>query len=1495
MPFLKFALIILLFVILCNSAYNQEIITDKGFTIQKFNLKEQGITETVNAIFQDSRGFIWFLAGFHLIRFDGYDYKLFYDPNLRFVGFDFLGMNNIIETNNSGIWAGGNYGLSRFDIYKENFHYTSEEICRDNSFSNKAFTSIIEDNFNNIWTGSYVDLIRLNKNGDSYTCEKFTDSQYSSELIEKIDSLISKQNKRVAGILEVENSKRLRKSFKISTQLSVLVVATGDFDPLSNKLGDYGWIEDDKNNLIWDMSNSKTKNGGGRTSNRIAIDTITFKPGKYHLYYNSNESFGFNDWGSLIFKPDREDFWGIQILAINLQEKKQIATFLNKNDKNYNLSGNRIFDLFKDKNGDIWVCTTNGLDRIVLDKFSGKIVSIQNYGGPIAKEQFYTFKIINEDTINKQLKIYAHLYKNPLDKAKRSLVYFDKEKLTFSKIEDLSFKGNNYLTPMNHFIGGIEDRFGGIWIGETNGLFYSKSSNDNFELVYPINMPVTGLCIGNEGEIWVSTVKGIFKIEFSPKESFKFISNSNEKVISSKKDLYGNIWFQTSNKGFDEANLVYYNPEKHEVTSIESKKGSFLFNSMEDEIWANDPSKGQLEKYDAKNQFFEEVFNWGSYLELGYSDNKILFFLDREVKYFFFRKNLKKILPLKLDTIQLSTHLYSLFHLDQDKYLWVISGKTLYKFEWRNNGICKLLKSFPMPDIGIYAQLKVGKDDKLWISTLGGLVAFDKVKEKFNVFSTTKHIGDPLFTIVEDKNDNLWLISSKGNYRFNKKTGQITYSFKLDRQNNNFQGFPFDFINEPLTTGEIFVPAENGFYLFHPDSLDINDSPPQLAFKNFWISNKLITPKDSTILSQSITYTNKITLKHFQNDLAIEYVGIHYKNPEKTQYAYYLENWEDDWNYVQAERIARYTNLPPGKYIFKLKAANADGIWNDKPLSLTITILPPWYWSPITQSLYTLLLIGLIYYFYRFQLNRRLAQAEATRLRELDQVKTSLYTNITHEFRTPLTIILGMADKVEQAPRQWLQEGIQMIKRNGQSLLRLVNQMLDLSKLEAGSLPVNMVQGDIVAYLRTLVEFFRSYADSKNIKLEFASEYEAFVMDYDADKIKDIISNLLSNALKFTPAGGEIKLEVRGTKYVGEDVLRTSTLVLCVRDTGVGIPAEKLPHIFDRFYQADDSATRQGEGTGIGLALTKELVRLLGGAIEVESKLGEGSVFKVWLPVRNTAPLLDNTLEVEPAMTAFATPEPVKTKKGMASLPQMLIVEDNTDVISYLRSCLQDQYRIEVAYNGQEGIDKAIEIVPDIIISDVMMPEKDGFELCRTLKDDMRTSHIPIVLLTARADMDSRLEGLEGGADAYLTKPFNEQELEVSLRKSLELRQRLRERYANDLPIEQEKIFSRDDAFITKLHQVLEAHYSGEDFNIPALAAAMELSHAQLGRKLHALLDTTPQLYLRHYRLQKAYQLLKHSDLSVKEVAFATGFSDPAYFSNAFLDEFQQRPSDFRE
>jgi len=544
--------------------------------------------------------------------------------------------------------------------------------------------------------------------------------------------------------------------------------------------------------------------------------------------------------------------------------------------------------------------------------------------------------------------------------------------------------------------------------------------------------------------------------------------------------------------------------------------------------------------------------------------------------------------------------------------------------------------------------------------------------------------------------------------------------------------------------------------------------------------------------------------------------------------------------------------------------------------------------------------ITVFFFFLSYYANQSIImkQAEATRLRELDAVKTNIYTNITHEFRTPLSIIIGLAEQIEDNPKIGLNEGLQIIKRNGKSLLRLISQMLDLSKLEAKAMPANLFQSDVINYLKYIIESFESLAQSKKINLHFRTEIDQLIMDFDAEKMLQIISNLLSNSIKFTPEGGDIYLLI--SKEISSN---TDQLNIKVRDTGIGIPADKLPNIFDRFYKVDDDSAIKAEGTGIGLALLKELVTLLKGKIKVESEVSKGTEVTIVLPITNKAELKHDVdlIRLVPDISTFipeTNRESIKENEDIEiikDLPILLIVEDNLDVTRYLKSLLVTNYNVCTAMNGREGLDKAQELIPDIVISDVMMPEMDGFTLCEKLKTDERTSHIPVILLTARSSDVSKLEGLETGADDYLIKPVNSKELLTRIKNLIEQRRRLRERFSKDVTLSPKDIAvtSADQRFLEKAIEIVEKEMKEPDFSVEQFSKEVGMSTSQLYRKIHALTNQSPVEFIRTFRLKRAACLLKQKFGNVAEIAFEVGFNNLSYFAKCFRKLFGKSPSEY--
>ena len=521
--------------------------------------------------------------------------------------------------------------------------------------------------------------------------------------------------------------------------------------------------------------------------------------------------------------------------------------------------------------------------------------------------------------------------------------------------------------------------------------------------------------------------------------------------------------------------------------------------------------------------------------------------------------------------------------------------------------------------------------------------------------------------------------------------------------------------------------------------------------------------------------------------------------------------------------------------------------------------------------------------------------AEAVHLKKQDELKTKFYTNITHEFRTPLTVIQSLADQIigdgQKLSTKKIKELLHIVKRNGGDLLRLVDQMLYMSKIESGVIQLKTEKIELIHLIENQLAAFKPLADRKQIDFQFQSNVAELFTTIDKEKFQQIISNLLSNAIKFTSKNGSVKLLLNFQKSL------RNILTIKVIDTGIGIPKEELPFIFDRFYRVKNAEQNTIQGTGIGLSIVKELLELMDGIIEIESQINEGTQFTIQLPVHVESIVMQTNLTTKLQLAnAKTTPALINNNVNTnSSLPLILIVEDNTDLVNILGSFLEKDYRVVFALNGKLGIEKAFKLIPDIIISDVMMPEMDGLQLCDILKNDERTSHIPIILLTALADIPSKLDGLKSGADAYLSKPYNKTELLLRIKNLIEIRKQLQKRYSDPTKLSNSKqsIYKKEDQFILNLRQVIADHLADENLSIEDIARLVSprLSRSQLYRKYNALTGSSPSALIRNIRLEKAKELLSQQDKSIAEVAYAVGFKDPAYFSRTFSSKFGLSPS----
>ena len=752
-------------------------------------------------------------------------------------------------------------------------------------------------------------------------------------------------------------------------------------------------------------------------------------------------------------------------------------------------------------------------------------------------------------------------------------------------------------------------------------------------------------------------------------------------------------------------------------------------------------------------------------------------------------------------------------------------------------------------------------NNNIWIGTLTGLVMIEKEEENelqnnWVRFSKADGLREEEFeensSVFDSRNQAWWGGSSGGVELLDLNTLSISQHIlqpKLRRVDIN---------------------GNHHFFNLLPDSLR-----REIRFDS-------IPPFENYPLDPVLSYKNR--------HLTFFFTALDWTAQHKIYFSFRLKGLEENWSSPTIENKAEYRGLNFGKYTFQVRAYGESKLWSE-PVEYSFTILPPWWLSWWACVLYGSIIVIMVYRLYRYQLKRRFEIEEKKRLVELDQLKNNLFTNITHEFRTPLTLIHGPLSHALTTYEPLEQKDMQSMYQHSKRLQQLITQILDLQKAEAGKLKPVYTYGDIADYIRYLFEAFGSFAREKNITLTFSATPKHINMDFDEDKTTQIITNIVSNAIKHTPPGGTVSLTLMQDNH-------TNKLRIRIADTGVGIGEQDLPFVFDRYYQASRAA--EG-GTGIGLALSKTLVELLQGAISVESEVSKGTVIKITLPIshqtRNAA------LRSQPKDIAYTDLLDDESRFSVAEemhtdLPIVLIVEDHPEVAQFIASCLRKDFSIMIARDGEEGISKAFNHIPDLVISDVMMPGKDGFELCATLKKDIHTSHIPVILLTGRGDQAARMQGIEEGADAYVLKPFEPAELLLRVKKLLELRKSLREHYRTYTHGDDQKIPDhisiKEHDFLAKIRAFVEEHINDPQLNMQALTRHMAMSHPQLHRKITALTGESAGKLVRSIRLAKAIELLKHSDLSVSEIAYEIGYSEPAYFTKVFSKEYNVTPTEYR-
>lgn len=798
----------------------------------------------------------------------------------------------------------------------------------------------------------------------------------------------------------------------------------------------------------------------------------------------------------------------------------------------------------------------------------------------------------------------------------------------------------------------------------------------------------------------------------------------------------------------------------------------------------------------------------------------------------------------------------------------------------------------------------------IWVGTRDGLNLYDPRKNSFRVFRKEDGLPDNMIlTIVEDEAHHLWVSTPNGISRIHcsgtLKSGIRIRCINYDR-GDGLQGAAFN-ENAALRTsrGEIIFGGPNGFNLFDPASLTINTHAPPVVLTGLQVFNQHIGTGDrfsnQVILQKAIAETDAITLNYDEDIFSIEFAALGYINSQKIKYAYRLTGFNNNWLYTDgSSRKVTYTNLDPGKYTFYVKAANDQGIWNEQVMAVNIIVLPPFWLTPVAYGLYLLAALAILFFARRFtiqQAKMRFAleqeRKEASRMQELNMMKIRFFTNVSHEFRTPLSLILTPLERMigtAATPAQRSQ--YQLIHRNARRLLNLVNQLLDFRKMEVHEIKLHATEGDIIKFIEETASSFTDIAEKKHIRFSYAAAIKSLYTCFDHDKLERIIFNLLSNAFKFTSEHGVVSVEViTGKNNEG------TWLEIKVKDTGIGIPPARHEKIFERFFQHEVPGTMVNQGSGIGLAITKEFVNLLNGTIKVESEELKGSTFRVTLPVKETGTAVAAPAEV---VVVKEINEPVPEKETAVATEKkeftILLVEDNEDFLFYLKDNLREYYNMAEAVNGREGWQKTLSVHPDIVVSDVNMPELNGIDLCKKIKQDPRTRHIPVVLLTALACEEQQLRGIETGASDYMTKPFNFEILLSKIKNLLQQQQSMKQTFTKQIAVKttEVSIDCPDEKFVQDALAIVEKNISNTDFSVEELSRALLLSRAAVYKRLFVLTGKTPIEFIRSVRLQRAAQLLEKTKKTVAETAYETGFNNPKYFSKYFKAEFGKLPSAYQ-
>lgn len=1271
-------------------------------------------------------------------------------------------------------------------------------------------------------------------------------------------------------------------------------------------------IIEDKNGTIW----VGTNNG----LNKYIAHEDYFERYKHS---DSTTSLIDNEIWSLAIANDNFLWVGTNagLEKFNVETGKSIH--ISKNNQSFKTPlKKQIRSLFVTKNNDLWICNRENI--IVYDSKNNEFKSFKY---PSLKNR--------ETTKNYVPVIFEDKNKTIWLGYRDGLATFNQQKKEFEHFK-INSQNNNTITVEVRTI--HEDLFGNIWVGTYQGLYIiNKAKSKIINYIHDENNinslsqnSVYSIIGDTKGDIWIGTYAGGINYYDRSFDLFKNYNSGtnkqklNYKVISSIiEDSIGNLWIGTEGGGINildkkTGTFIYltHNPNNPKSVStnnikaiIKTKKGNFWIGTHDGGLNFLNPQK--------------EPFNFIKYKSnpkdsLSLSNNRIIsLFEDAYANIWIgtsggglnlFQSKKNSFKSIKNATKYIGDIIYNISKT-HDKNVLLISGNLgLATINIISKKITPInYKPEKENDVNTLVTISAYEDNlkNYWIATEGnGLYYYNTTTKKSTKYGLEEGLPNQvIYSILPDDFNNLWFSTNKGLSRFDLETRQ----FKNFDVSDGLTSNEFNYNSAiKLKNKELMFGSANGIVFFNPNKIVENSFIPPVYITSITANNKPFLA--GTQIDDKVTFT------HNQNVFSFNFIALSYSQSDKNKYAYKLLGFDDEWNYIGNKKTASYTNLDPGTYTFKVKASNSDGLWNEKGQEIEVKVLPPFYKTWWAYLIYFILILFMLFVIRKYSLLRiheknqlKQERLEKEKIEEINSLKLKLFTNISHDFRTPLTLIIGPLERMlkNKVGNDFVQKQHQTMYRNASVLLQLINQLLDFRKSESGKLKLKASENNIVDFIENIKKSFNELATFREIDYSFKTTDKTINIWFDVINLKKVIFNLLSNAFKFTDDKGKIKIKI---STIENSKRKNNFVKIEIKDNGKGIPKKNITFIFDRFYQIErDENSRSG--TGIGLALAKSVIKLHKGNIKVKSKEEEGTSFIILLPFGNNHltddQIIDESNEInEPNFYKNETLDLIKESENSISknsdidpeLPTLLLVEDNTEVLSFIKQIFQNNHNIFEAENGEIALNIAKNNTIDLIISDVMMPIMNGTELCKHIKTDVITSHIPILLLTAKTSNKSQKEGYKIGADAYVTKPFDATILENKVKNILKTRQNLIKKFKKDIILKPKEleITSADEIFLQKSIALIEKNINNHDFTINDFIAEIGMSRSALYRKLKALTGQSITEFIKTIKLKRAAQLIAQTKMTISEIAFDLGFNDLKHFRKSFQKLFDELPSKYR-